>query len=93
MMVQTQHAALRARQRAIPPLVKQLLEEFGEHVFDGRGGVLVFFSRRSMRRMERSLGHRPVAKLSEYFGAYMVQDSHDGTVVTVGHRSRRIKGR
>jgi hypothetical protein len=86
----TQHAALRARQRAIPPLVESLLDEFGERLYDGQGGIRVFFTRRSVRRMECSFGRRPVAKMSEFFDVYKVEDSHDGTTITVGHRYQRI---
>jgi len=91
MITHTQHAASRSRQRGIPPFVEFLLDEFGERLYDGRGGIRVFFTRRSIRRMEESWGRRPVAKFSEYFGIYRVEDSHDGTVITVGHRSKRVK--
>jgi len=91
MTTETHHAAVRAQQRAIPPLVGFLLDEFGDRLYDGRGGIRVFFSHRSIRRMERCWGRRPVAKMSEYFGVYRVEDSHDGTTVTVGHRSQRMK--
>jgi len=91
MITHTQHAAARARQRAVPPFVESLLDEFGERLYDGRGGIRVFFTRRSIRRMEQSWGRRPVAKMSEYFGVYRVEDSRDGTRITVGHRSKRMK--
>lgn len=91
MITHTQHAAARACQRAIPPFVEFLLDKFGERLHDGRGGIRVFFTRRSIRRMEQSLGRRPVAKMSEYFGAYKVEDSRDGITVTIGHRSKRMK--
>ena len=37
----TRHATIRARQHAIPPLVETLLDEFGERVYDGHGGIRV----------------------------------------------------
>jgi len=91
MTTHTHHALARTRQRAIPPFVEFLLDEFGERLYDGQGGIRVFFSRGSIRRMERRWGRRPVAKMSEYFGVYRVEDSHDGTTITVGHRSKRMK--
>jgi len=90
-MTCTQHAATRGRQRAIPPFADFLLDEFGERLHDGHGGIRVFFTHRSVRRMEQSFGRRPVAKMSEYLGVYRVEDCRDGTVITVGHRSKRIK--
>ena len=87
----TTHAKARAQQRALPPIVDRLLDEFGERSHDGHGAIQVYFSHRSIRCMERSLGRRPVAKMSEYLDAYRVEDSHDGTTITVGHRSRRMR--
>jgi hypothetical protein len=91
MIAYTQHAATRARQRAIPPFAELLLDQFGERLYDGHGGVRVFLSRRSLRRMEHTFGRRPVGKMSEYFNVYRVEDSRDGTTITVGHRSKRLK--
>jgi len=93
MTTETHHAAVRAQQRAIPPFAEFLLDEFGERLYDGHGAVRVFFSRRSIRRMEQSWGRRPVAKLSEYFGVYRIEDSRDGSIITVGHRSGPMKRR
>ena len=91
MITHTHHAAVRAQQRAIPPFVEFVLDESGDRLYDGRGGILSFFSRRSIRRMERCWGRRPVAKMSEYLSVYRVEDSRNGTVITVGHRSKRMK--
>ena len=91
MINHTKHAKVRARQRGIPPFVVLLLNEFGERIHDGRGGVRVFFSRRSIRRMERAFGRRPVAKFSEYLGSYMVLSNDDNTVITIGHRLKRMR--
>ncbi len=87
------HAAKRAQQRGIPPLVDQWLDEFGEERHDGHGGVVTFFSHASVRAMERTFGRAPMPKLAEYLNAYKVESSHDGHVITVGHRTRRIKRR
>ncbi|SFO21628.1 hypothetical protein SAMN05216386_2968 [Nitrosospira briensis] len=87
------HAAVRAQQRCIPPLVEQWLNQFGEEKHDGHGGVLRYFSRASIRAMERAFGRAPVRKMSEYLDAYKVESSHDGDVLTIGHRTKRIKRR
>ena len=87
------HASQRAQQRCIPPLVDQLLDQFGEEQYDGHGGLLRFFSRAGVRTMERAFGRAPVRKLAEYFNAYKVESSHDGKTITVGHRTKHIKRR
>ena len=89
-MPQTKHAQVRAQQRAIPPLVDRLLDEFGEEQHDGHGAIRVFFSHRSVRRMERALGHQPVTLLDRYLNAYKVETT-DGTTITKGWRTKRLK--
>lgn len=91
-MQQTKHAQIRAQQRAIPPLVDRLLDEFGEEHHDGHGCVKLFFNRRSVRRMERALGHQPVTLLNRYLNAYKVETT-DGTTITKGWRTERINRR
>lgn len=88
-MSETRHARLRAQQRAIPPIVDRLLDEFGEELHDGHGAVRVFFSRRSVRRMEQAFGHQPVTLLNRYLNAYKVE-STDGITITKGWRTGRI---
>ena len=88
--VKTRHAAIRAQQRGIPPLIDQLLDEYGTEQYDGHGAVVVYLDKDSIRRMERSLGARPVARLAEWLDAYKVRSVVDGTTITVGHRHARI---
>jgi hypothetical protein len=87
------HAAIRAQQRGIPPLIDAWLDEFGAEEYDGHGSVIRYFSRASIRNMERMLGRAPVRKLASYFDAYKVESSHDGCAITIGHRYRRIRRR
>lgn len=84
--IQTQHAKVRQQQRGIPPLVQDWLIDFGQEQYDGNGGVIRFFDRSSLRCMERTLGHAQVARMSEYLRCYLVQDSHDGSIITLGKR-------
>lgn len=86
----TRHADIRAQQRGIPPMVGQLLDLYGQEEHDGHGGVILYLNKISIRNMERDLGSRPVARLSEWLNAYKVQSS-DGNTITIGHRSRRIR--
>jgi hypothetical protein len=87
----TLHAAERAQQRGIPPLITSWLLDYGEEVFDGRGGVIRYFTRRSIRRMEREFGATPLKRLSEYLRCYLVQSNDDGSIITVGKRHPRTR--
>ncbi|MGZ8173716.1 MULTISPECIES: hypothetical protein [Methylobacter] len=89
-MNMTYHAAIRSQQRGIPPLIMQWLDQFGEEQFDGHGAIIRYFSRASRREMEREFGSDLVSKLAQYFKAYKVEN-HDGTVITTGHLTKRIK--
>lgn len=85
----TRHGSIRAQQRGIPPMIDELLDRYGKEEHDGRGAIVVYLSKDSVRRMERDFGRRPVAKLHEWLDAYKVQ-TVDGKTITVGHRTRRL---
>jgi hypothetical protein len=89
-MNMSHHAAVRCQQRGIPPLIDQWLDQYGEEEYDGHGGVRRYFSRTSIRNMEREFGRQPLAKLSEYMDSYKVISSHDGKTITIGHRTKRV---
>lgn len=86
----TQHGEIRARQRGIPPLIEEWLDAYGEEDFDGRGARRVYFSKKSIRRMERDFGRAPVRKLSEWLNAYKVEALEEDRIITIGHRYHRI---
>lgn len=88
----TKHAAVRAQQRAIPPLVDRLLDEFGDEEHDGRGAIRIYFSHASRRRMERALGRHAAGLFDRYLQAYKVE-SIDGQVITRGWRNGRLTRR
>ncbi|MDD5240588.1 MAG: hypothetical protein PHG47_02580 [Sulfuricella sp.] len=90
-MIYSAHAKIRAQQRGIPPIVEWWLDEFGEPFYDGHGGIVTTFTKESVREMEKSLGREPVRRMSEFFKCYKVESSHDGTVITLGKRSRRFQ--
>ena len=89
-MNMTYHAAIRSQQRGIPPLIVQWLDQFGEELYDGHGAIIRYFSRASRRAMERQFGSNPVKKMSEFLNAYKVENQ-EGTVITTGHLTKRIK--
>lgn len=86
----TGHAELRAQQRGIPPLIEHWLDQYGEEDYDGHGGCRVFFSKRSIRQMERDFGRAPVRKLAEWLDVYKVESSHGGQLITICHRYQRL---
>lgn len=87
----TKHSSIRSQQRAIPPLILQWLDEFGHREYDKHGGAKVFFTRSSIRDMERQFGRRPVARLREFFTTYFVESTDAQATLTVGHRTRRFR--
>ncbi len=85
----TDHAAIRQQQRGIPPLVSDWLIDFGVEQFDGHGGIIRYFSKQCVRRLEREIGREPVARMSEFMRCYLVQSTRDGSVITIGKRYQK----
>lgn len=83
------HAEKRAKQRGIPPVIVQWLEDFGERTYDHRGAVITYFTKRARRRLERAVGRQVIRHLGNWMDCYAVR-SVDGNLVTVGHRFQRI---
>ena len=71
------HALTRMQQRGIPAAVVDDLLDWGRAVHDHRGAEIFFFDRKARAATRRSSS------------AYLVV-STDGTVITVGHRVRRL---
>lgn len=85
----TSHAATRIAQRGIPPLVLDLLCQFGasERCKDADK---LFFDKQSRRQLKRYLGGERSLKLLEpWLNTYAVLGD-DGKVVTAGQRQKRI---
>ena len=85
----TQHGAIRSQQRGIPPLVIDWLQAYGEETHDHHGGLILHFTNRSRRRLERDIGREPVRRMSEYLNCKAVIGV-DHEVITVGKRFKRI---
>lgn len=88
----SRQATNRAQQLGIPPLIRTWLLDYGDETFDGHGGSIRYFTRRSIRRMEREFGAAPLKRMHEYFRCYLVQSNDDGSIITVGklHNGQRI---
>lgn len=85
----SKHAEERSAERGIPPLIIDWLERFGTHEHDKRGCCVVWFDKRSRRRIERAVGRQVVDCLQPLLDAYAVVSS-TGEIVTLGWRSKRI---
>lgn len=86
----SKHAAIRAQQRGIPSMIQEYLLEYGTEIYDGHGGIKRCFDKCSIRRIERCLGHEQVRRITDFQDAYLIESSHDGSIITVGHRTKRM---
>jgi hypothetical protein len=91
----SEHAQARAQQRGIPPLVQTWLLDYGEERYDGRGAIIRYFNKDSVRRMERDFGRAPLKRLADYLRCYLVESAREGRVITVGkrHSGARIRNK
>ena len=89
MKMNTQHAIQRSQQRGVPPLIQDWLFAYGKETYDGKGGIVRYFTNDSIRKMERDFGREPIRRLSEFLRCYLVE-STEGSVITVGKRYNRI---
>ena len=93
-MVLSQHARIRSQQRGIPlsPFVVELLDRFGTERAVASGGTSVYLDRTAKRRVREFLGGRVYAKLEPLIDdAFAVEK--DDQVLTVDHRTRRLRER
>lgn len=85
----THHASVRLQQRAISPLLLDLLLQFGATEKAPGGASKVFFDKNARRRVQTYAG--PLAPLLEqHMDVYAVVGDNE-QVITVGHRSERIR--
>ena len=85
----TFHAQQRMQQRGIPRRVIGYVLTYGRVSHDHHGGCVIWLDKRSKARIGQEEGRQVVRQLDKHLNAYVVTDSN-GTVVTVGHRYRRI---
>ena len=84
----TLHAQERIQQRAVPPLVIELLEQFGS-VVRSCGADRLIFDKAALKRLKRHLGgDRNLRLIERWLDVYAVI-SDDGCLVTVAHQTRR----
>ena len=83
------HAKQRMQQRAIHPLMIDLLYRYGREQHQN-GSKILFLDKRARKKALKALQdvNQRFDKLSD---VYLVEAGGDGTVITVGHRLKRIK--
>ena len=84
-------AARRSRQRSIPPLIIDLLIDYGEES-RSHGADRLTFDRRARRLIERDLGAALYREIEHKLNSFAVLGD-DGKVRTVGYRRRRFRRR
>ena len=85
----THHAAIRKQQRGIPEAALACLIQFGNTSHDNRGGEILYFDKRAKKRCLISVGKEAYRKLDRHFNVYAVR-SLDGSLLTIGHRFKRL---
>jgi hypothetical protein len=86
------HSRSRLQQRAIPRLAVDLLLDHGCRV-RSRGADLVFFDKPALKRLRRALGgNRGLQMVDRWLNSYAVV-ADDGLLITLGHRTRRVRRR
>lgn len=83
----TKHAQTRSQQRAVPPMVIDLLLRFGAPMRSGRADLYTL-DKPSRRRMRHYLGDRCYQLLEEQLDCWAVVGD-DGSIVSVGHSGRK----
>ena len=84
----TRHARARMQQRGIRFEALEALLEFGRIAPAGGGRDIVFFDKQARARLARA-NALAAAEAERVCKSYAIVES-DGTVITVGHRYRRI---
>jgi hypothetical protein len=90
-VILTRHAARRARQRSIPPLVIDLLIDYGKESRSHGAGRFTF-DRRARSQIARDFGPALYRRIEHKLNSFAVLGA-DGKVRTVGHRLRRFRRR
>ena len=83
------HAAKRLQQRALPPLIVDLLQRYGRERRQAGATILYFDSR--ARETARAALHDTLARFDHLDDAYLIESADTGMVITVGHRISRMR--
>jgi len=85
----SKHARSRMQQRGITLAALDCLLDHGREAHDHQGAVTVYFDKAARRKLERVADAGTRRQIDRFARLYAVLGG-DGTVMTVGHRHRRI---
>ncbi len=88
-MKMTTHANIRQQQRSIPPMIIDLLRDYGACESAGDGTTKYYFNKQSKRELKTYAGQLS-GLLGEHLNCYLIV-CPKGNVITVAHRTERIK--
>jgi hypothetical protein len=77
------------QQRGIAPDTVKALLEFGAKAYDNRGAAVIYFDKHARKKLFAQVGANQYKSLEGKLDAYAVL-SYEGSVITVGHRAKRI---
>lgn len=84
MFTYTQHAQMRKQQRAIPTVVEYWLDEFGAEEYDHHGGIRIYFSKKSKKKMEKAYSTKFVRENKKYLSVYKIVSVSERLTITMG---------
>jgi hypothetical protein len=88
----TLHSRARLQQRAIPPLILDLLMQFGS-ASRANGAERLMFDKTAIKRLRRHLGgDRGLKVVERWLNVYAVV-SDNGLLVTAAHKNERFRRR
>ena len=83
------HALKRMQQRAIHPLMIDLLYRYGRERHQD-GATVLFFDDRARRQARKAL-EEVGRRFEKQCDAYLVEAEDSGTVITIGHQNKRLR--
>lgn len=84
------HAEIRAKQRGIPPMIIDLIIDFGTRI--DRGDVCsVFFDKKAIKEVKRYGGPECLPLVNRYKDVYLILSENNNTVVTIAHKHKNRK--
>jgi hypothetical protein len=78
----SRHAAVRCRQRCVPPLIIEWLLSYG-HREASFGAVKVRFDGRARKELAKDVGDRVLSLMSKYLSVAAIVDRNTDKVITV----------
>ena len=85
------HAKQRMQQRAIPPILVDLLYRYGKEQRQ-YGSTVLFFDRHSRKHVRKALDDL-IKRFDKLSDVYLVESDDEATTITVGHRLKRFKSK